>query len=963
MEKSYHVQGMSCSGCQKKIEKALEKFPDLNIKVDLEKSTVLLSADTIPSLQALNKELAKVGDYQLQESNEPQKAPLAPKDRISPSSVYYCPMECEGDKVYFKQGERCPVCKMYLVPIEEKTGYQDAGTYSLTNLPASFENQVGKFFCPMFCEHDKVYDSNVGCPVCGMDLNEITPKLLKEGLHNDASHNSHAVHHHAHSHAGHGGHHHTHHEQKPKDDFLAKNAGKYYCPMYCEGDKVYDKNVGCPVCGMDLVQIPKKKAAKKYICPMHPEVQSDQPGDCPICGMDLVLEPTTDSDSEENATVNELKKKFYIALAFSVVIFILSMGGMWIDWPFSHKTQGIIELVLSIPVIFYSGWFLMERGFRSFKTWNLNMFSLIALGVSAAFLFSLLSLLFPSILPHAVSHEGKAPYYFEATAVIITLVILGQLMEAIAHTKTGKAIEALMNLSPDTANLVVDGEEKVVALDHVHIGDILRVKPGERIPVDGSIIEGNSSIDESMITGEPISVEKSVNDPVTSGTINGSGTFLMKTEKVGSDTLLSKIIEMVNSASRSRAPIQNLVDKVSRIFVPVVILIAILTFIAWLIFGGENGFVLALVNAVAVLIVACPCALGLATPMSMMVGIGKGANNGILIKDAKALESFSKIDVLITDKTGTLTEGKPSVKVVVPFQASTLEVLKVAADLNENSEHPLASAVLNAYKSENGKIEAVQDFENISGKGVKAVQNRERLLLGNQSLLEAYGITLPKEIEEEATSNQKEAMTISYVAKGDKVLGFIGFIDELKADAKKALDYLKSKNVEIIMLTGDNRRTAEAVAKKLGITNFKAELLPEDKLKEVENLQKKGKKVAMTGDGINDAPALALADVGIAMGTGSDVAIESAGITLVKGDILAVAKARDLSEKLLRNIKENLFFAFIYNTLGIPIAAGLLYPFLGILLSPMLAAAAMSFSSLSVILNSLRLRGQKIDVE
>lgn len=864
-----------------------------------------------------------------------------PNQRISPSSVYYCPMECEGEKLYFKPG-RCPVCNMFLVPIEEREDHKNKPqTYSKTNLPESFKDKIGDYFCPMFCEGDKTYESDSGCPVCHMHLEEITEDLVRSQMPDAGSL-------------------HTHQNTKHLTPNIHQE-GKYYCPMFCEGDKVYESNVGCPVCGMDLVKIPEKKAIE-YTCPMHPEIVQNEPGNCPICGMDLVPKPSKDNDHEDE-TYKLLKRKFWTALGFSVPVFILSMGGMFIDWPFSHQIQGILELILTLPVLFYAGWFLMKRGWISFRTWNLNMFSLIALGVAAAMIFSLIALFVSDILPHELAHGGRVPLYFESVCVILTLVIMGQMMEARAHMKTGKAIEALMNLSPDTANLIVDGKEKKVSLAEVKINDILRVKPGEKIPVDGKIIEGNSNVDESMITGEAIPVEKKSGDKVTSGTINGNGSFLMRTEKVGDETLLSQIIKMVNEASRSKAPIQKLADKISKIFVPTVIAIAVLTFVLWYIFGGENKLIYAFVNAVAVLIVACPCALGLATPMSLMVGIGKGAQNGILIKNAEALEEMHKINVLITDKTGTLTEGKPSLDNIETLENSYKnEVLKLAGSLNQNSEHPLSNAVLDKFKAENLQFENVQNFENISGKGVKGKINNEDILLGNEALLKHFNIEIPEDLKQKVILKQDEAKTISYLAKSGKVIGFLSFSDRIKSTSKQAIDYLHSQNIQVIMMTGDNEHTAKAVATELGIKTYKANCLPEDKMNEIKKLQAEGKIVAMTGDGINDAPALAQSNIGIAMGTGTDVAMESAEITLLKGDILGVAKAKILSEKLLKNIKENLFFAFIYNVLGIPLAAGLLYPFFGILLSPMIAAAAMSFSSVSVILNSLRLNNVKLEI-
>jgi len=641
------------------------------------------------------------------------------------------------------------------------------------------------------------------------------------------------------------------------------------------------------------------------------------------------------------------------------------MGRMVIDFPFSHQIQGWIEFILTLPVLFYSGWFLMKRGFVSFKTWNLNMFSLIALGVSSAFIFSVVALLFPDVIPHEIrGHSHETPLYFEAVSVIITLVILGQLMEALAHKKTGNAIKELMNLSPSEANLIVNGEEKRVSLSEIKIGDLLKVKPGEKIPVDGKITEGNSVVDESMITGEPIPVEKNTDDPVTSGTINGNKVFIMKAEKVGDETLLSKIIKMVNDASRSRAPIQKLTDKVAKIFVPTVIAVAVVTFILWQIFGPENQkTLLAFVNAVAVLIVACPCALGLATPMSLMVGIGKGAKNGILIKNAEALEQMNKVNVLITDKTGTLTEGKPSLEHIETANSDQNLILKLAYSLNQNSEHPLSNAVIQKAKEKNISAEKVIDFENISGKGLQGKINGKMVYVGNQNLMLSNNIKIPHNLKQKAIEIQSKAYTISYIAEENNVLGFVSFKDKIKETSKKAIKLLMEDGIDVIMMTGDNEHTAKAVAEELGIQHYKANCLPEDKLNEVKKLQQQGKIVAMTGDGINDSPALAQSNIGIAMGTGTDVAIESAEITLLKGDILGVAKAKLLSEKLVKNIKENLFFAFVYNILGIPIAAGLLYPFFGILLSPMIAAAAMSFSSLSVILNSLRLNSVDLNIK
>lgn len=946
MEQQYKIIGMSCSGCQKKISEKLNSLQGIEADINLKNNTATIASDQSITLQDLNKALEEVGNYQLAHFNQ-EISFIKPQDRISPSSVYYCPMECEGEKVYFKQGERCPICQMYLVPIEEKQTKDPnyKASYSTTHLPENFKNHIGEYYCPMFCEGDTLHHEKGSCPICHMHLEEITEDLIQKSV----STQVHKVHHHDH----------THSHSTPK--VTNEMAGKYYCPMYCEGDKTYDTNVGCPVCGMDLVKYPEKKIAK-YSCPMHPEIIQEEPGSCPICGMDLVRIPDRE-DEEEDETYHILKRKFIISLAFTLPVFILSMGGMFVKLPISPQTQGFIELILTIPVLFYSGWFLMKRGWLSFKTWNLNMFSLIALGVSAAFIFSITSLLFPNIIPNEIRGHHEIPLYFEAVCVILTLVILGQLMEAAAHKKTGNAIRELMNLSPDETNLIVNGEEKRVLLSQVKIGDLLKVKPGEKVPVDGKIIEGNSIVDESMITGEPIPVEKNIDDHVSSGTINGNQVFIMRAEKVGDQTLLSQIIKMVNEASRSKAPIQKLTDKVSKIFVPTVIVIAILTFIGWQLFGPEGKRSLfAFVNAVAVLIVACPCALGLATPMSLMVGIGKGAKHGILIKNAEALEQMNKVNVLITDKTGTLTEGKPSVEYIETANNTDQDhLLKLACSLNQNSEHPLSNAVIKITKERNIIAEKVEKFENISGKGVKGIINNQTVYLGNEALLTAYQMIIPEDLKQKAIEIQSKAHTVSYIAQEHTVLGFISFTDKIKESSKKAVEQLIKEGIDIIMMTGDNEHTAKAVAEELGIQHFKANCLPEDKLNEVKKLQKAGNIVAMTGDGINDSPALAQANIGIAMGTGTDVAIESAEITLLKGDILGVAKAKLLSEKLLKNIKENLFFAFIYNVLGVPIAAGLLYPFFGILLSPMIAAAAMSFSSLSVILNSLRLNSVNLN--
>lgn len=854
--KKYNVLGMSCEGCQKKISSALNNVKGIKADVNLAGNFVEISSEQEIDLEKLNTELKNAGNYVLEDPEKPKSTEfIPPQDRVSPSSVYYCPMECEGDKVYFVQGKRCPVCNMYCVPIEEKE-----------------ENR-------------------------------------KKGMHQQ--------------------HHETKHEHHVET--FSEKLGEYYCPMFCEGDKTYPENVGCPVCGMDLVKI------------------------------------TGNDDESEDDTYKNLKKKFWISVAFTLPVFILSMGGMFFEFPFSSRVSGILQLIFTLPVVFFTGWFLFKRAWISFKSWNLNMFSLIGLGASAAFIYSIFALTFPSLIPHEfMQNHHEVPLYFEAVAVILTLVIFGQMLEAKAHQKTGNAIKELMNLSPKEAHLIQNNVEKNIPISEVKIGDILKVKPGEKIPVDGEIIEGNTTIDESMITGEPIPAEKKLGDKVTSGTINGNQVFLMKTEKIGKDTLLSQIIEMVNSASRSKAPIQKLTDKVSKIFVPVVMVISVLTFIFWYFFGGENRAIFALVNALAVLIVACPCALGLATPMSVMVGIGKGARNGILIKNAEALEEMEKVNVIITDKTGTLTEGKPSLTQIFTENIPENEAMQLAASLNKNSEHPLSQAVLNKAKffdsAQNDNLKEVKNFENISGRGILGEIDGKKLFLGNIHYLKENHYEISENLLQKAQILENEANTVSYLTIDGKAVAVFGFKDKIKENAKSAIKSLQNKGIEIIMMTGDNEATAKSVAETLGIKKYFANCLPQDKINQVKDLQNQGKIVAMTGDGINDAPALAQANVGIAMGTGTDIAMNSAEITLLKGDISGVAKSKILSEKMMKNVKENLFFAFAYNTLGIPIAAGLLYPIFGVLLSPMFAAAAMSFSSVSVIANSLRLNNVKLKI-
>lgn len=746
-----------------------------------------------------------------------------------------------------------------------------------------------------------------------------------------------------------------------------QGTGSFYCPMHCEGDKTYDQPGDCPVCGMDLLeeQNLSVSSSQPWTCPMHPEVIKDGPGACPICGMDLVLKEP-DLSAEERA-YKKLLKKFWVAAAFTLPIFLIAMSEMITNNPLydilEQKNWNWIQFALSIPVVFYATWMFFERAYRSIKSWNLNMFTLIGIGAGVAWLFSLVGMLFPDLFPSEFKTESGAVHvYFEAATVILTLVLLGQLLEARAHSKTNSAVKELLKLAPNKAVKIVDGQEVEVSIDQIALGDILKVKPGDKIPVDGVVIDGSTSVDESMITGEPIPVNKSVDDSVSSGTINGNQSFLMKAQKVGSDTLLSQIIHMVNEASRSRAPIQNLADTVSAYFVPMVVLIAILTFMVWAVWGPEPTYVFALVNAIAVLIIACPCALGLATPMSVMVGVGNGAQNGVLIKNAEALEKMDKVNTLIVDKTGTITEGKPAVEKIGSFgnTHSEEEILQYIVSLNSNSGHPLAEATVSYGKGKDVKISKVRGFSAITGKGVEGKIDGKKLDLGNPEMMDYANAAISSEMKDEANTFQKQGKTVSYLAIDGKVSGYVVVGDKIKKTSAGAIEELQKKGIDVIMFTGDNHDTARAVASKLNLAAFKAGMLPEDKLREVEKLQERGNVVAMAGDGINDAPALAKSDVGIAMGTGTDVAIESAAITLVKGDLQGIVKARNLSKAVMRNIRQNLFFALIYNSLGVPVAAGVLYPIFGILLSPMIAALAMSFSSVSVITNALRLKNIKI---
>ncbi len=697
-----------------------------------------------------------------------------------------------------------------------------------------------------------------------------------------------------------------------------------------------------------------------YTCPMHPEIEQDHPGECPKCGM--VLEPKTPRMVEEDETeIRSLSRKFWSALVLTIPVLILAMGhavpGLHVDSIIPRQIGKWIEFVLTTPVVLWAGGFFFARAWRSVVNRSLNMFTLIAVGVGAAYFYSAVAVITPGIFPDSFQRNGEIDLYFEAAAVITTLVLLGQLLEAKARSRTGQAIKALLGLAAKSAHRVRDGREEEIPVQEIHKGDVLRVRPGEKVPIDGVITEGRSNIDESMITGESMPVTKGAGEKVTGATVNQTGSFLMRAERIGSETMLAQIVEMVAEAQRSRAPIQKLADAVSGYFVPAVVAIAILTFIVWSIFGHAPAMAYALVNAVSVLIIACPCALGLATPMSIMVGVGRAAQAGILIKNAEAIEITEKVTHLVIDKTGTLTAGKPEVvSRVVGTSGNERDLLQIAASLENQSEHPLARAIVAAANKEQIELREATGFESTTGGGVAAKLDGKLVRVGKEKFLSDARATIPDELKNQARTLQDKAQTTVWVAIDGKAFGVIGIADPIKETTREAVRELHAMGLKIIMCTGDNRRTAESVARELHIDDFRAEVMPQEKIDVVNTLRSQGAIVAMAGDGINDAPALAAADVGIAMGTGTDVAIESAGITLVKGDLMGIAKAIRLSRAVMRNIRQNLFFAFIYNAFGVPIAAGVLYPFFGILLSPMIAGAAMSFSSVSVIGNALRLR-------
>jgi Cu+-exporting ATPase len=748
------------------------------------------------------------------------------------------------------------------------------------------------------------------------------------------------------------------------DDARDSGSMIHTCPMHPE---IRHKGPGaCPRCGMTLESETEsvRVTRTEYTCPMHPEIVQDRPGNCPKCGM--ALEPRRDVVGERNEELIDMTRRFWASSLLAIPVFVLAMVAdlvpSMLPTGLSMQTVQWTEFVLATPAVIWGGWPFYVRGMRSVLTWNLNMFTLIALGVSVAWTYSTVALLFPEIFPAIMQMEdGRVDVYFEAAAVITALVLLGQVMELRARSQTNAAIKMLLGLAPNSARLVRDnGAEEDIPLEQVQPGNILRVRPGEKIPVDGVVTGGNSSVDESMVSGEPIPVQKGAGEKLIGATVNGTGSLLMRAEKVGTDTLLAQIVRMVSEAQRSRAPIQKLADIAAGYFVPLVVMIAVITLIVWGFWGPEPRLAHAVINAVAVLIIACPCALGLATPMSIMVGTGKGATMGVLIKNAEALETMEKVDTIVVDKTGTLTEGKPKLVAVQATRGFTdEEVLRLAASLERASEHPLAEAIVGGAKDRSMTLSQTADFESVTGKGVTGKVKGRSVALGNSKLLETLGID-PGDLAAQAETGRAAGQTVMFVVLDGRAAGTLGVADPIKNSTAEAIRNLHAEGVEVVMLTGDSYTTAKAVAGKLNIDRVEAEVLPDQKAEIVRKLQAEGRIVAMAGDGINDAPALAQSHVGVAMGTGTDVAMESAGVTLVKGDLRGIVRARRLSRKVMRNIRENLFFAFIYNSLGVPVAAGVLYPVFGLLLSPIIAAAAMSFSSVSVIANSLRLRRARL---
>jgi Cu+-exporting ATPase len=738
---------------------------------------------------------------------------------------------------------------------------------------------------------------------------------------------------------------------------------EYTCPMHPD---VHSATSGtCPKCGMALEPATTIAPAirTQYTCPMHPQIVLNEPGNCPICGM--TLEPMTVTVKEVNPELDSMTRRLWVCAPLTVPLLAIMVCDILPDHGLQHLLKGQLlgwfEFAIATPVVAWGGWPFFQRGWASITSRNLNMFTLISIGAGSAYLYSVVAVALPRLFPPSFRDmSGQLGLYFEAAAVITVLVLLGQVLELKARSQTSGAIKALFGLAPKTARrIAADGTEQDVDLNAIHLGDKLRVRPGEKVPIDGVVVEGNSSVDESMVSGEPIPVEKTVGAQVTGGTINGTGSFVMKTERVGADTLLAQIVKMVSEAQRTRAPIQRLADVVASYFVPAVLISAIITFTVWAVYGPQPHYTHALVNAVAVLIIACPCALGLATPMAIMVGTGRGAREGVLISNAEALEILEKVDTLVVDKTGTLTEGKPRLTELIPVEGvKDTELLQVAASLEKASEHPLAGAILAAAKERNTTLVAIEGFQSVTGKGVKVTLSGKLVAIGNVALMTDLGAS-PESLQTKADALQKEGQTVMYIALSGKFAGLIAVADPIKDSTAEAIKQLKLEGIRVVMVTGDNGNTAEAVARKLGI-DFEADVLPDKKAEVVKKLQDAGATVAMAGDGVNDAPALAQAHVGIAMGTGTDVAMETGGITLVKGDLRGIAKARRLSHLTMNNIRENLFFAFFYNALGIPLAAGVLYPAFGLLLNPMVAAAAMSFSSVSVIVNALRLKSAKL---
>ena len=780
---------------------------------------------------------------------------------------------------------------------------------------AAHETETNIYVCPM---HPEVRQNGPGdCSKCGMHL---VPEAELD------------------SHAGHDNH----------------------------GHHVHEHHAGAAPVNGRFDTVPAGHEGAVYTCPMHPQVRQVEHGSCPICGMGLELETGVPMDDGPNPELVDFTRRFWVGTVLTIPLLILTMGP-YLGFPevreiFGERATLWIELVLGTPVVLWCGWPFLVRGWNSFRTMNLNMFSLIGMGVIAAWLFSVVAVLAPGIFPDGFRDaEGHVGVYFEAAAVIVTLVLLGQVMELRAREGTGKAIRALLDMAAKTARVIRDdGSEEEIPLEDVQVGDRLRVRPGDKVPVDGVVLDGRSSVDESMISGEPVPVEKTEGDPLTGATINGTGSLVMEATRVGSDTMLAQIVEMVSNAQRSRAPIQKYADKVAGYFVPAVIGIAVLSFIAWAIWGPAPALSYALISAVAVLIIACPCALGLATPMSIMTATGRGAQAGVLIKNAEALERFEKVDTLIVDKTGTLTMGKPQLVAVLPQPGhDEAEVLRLAASLERGSEHPLAEAIVRGAEERDVKMANADDFEAVTGKGVKGVVDGKAVALGNLAMIRDLGLEAG-DLTAKANARRDEGETVMFVVLDGKIAGLVGVADPVKETTPAAIKDLHELGFRVIMATGDNERTAKAIGARLGIDEIRADVLPEDKARIIKELQQQGRKVAMAGDGVNDAPALAQADVGIAMGTGADVAIESAGITLVKGNLDGIVRARRLARATMRNIRQNLFFALIYNASGVPVAAGVLFPFFGILISPMFAAFAMSASSISVVLNSLRLRGAKI---